>query len=66
MTFSKQMESRDRTEGDRGVLSENIFREFCKAGSAKEGEVTGLWGGEPKVEGPMLISGGKSKSEKRG
>ena len=60
------MDSRGRTKGDNGVLSEKNFRDFCNAGSAKDGEVTGLWGGEPKVEGPVLKRGGKSESKNRG
>ena len=44
VTFSKWMESRGRIEGDKGVLSEKISKDFCKARSAKEGDETGLWG----------------------
>ena len=46
VTFSKRMDSRRRTDGERGVLVEKMFRETCKEGSAKEGEVTRLRGGE--------------------
>ena len=69
MTFSKQIESRGRTEGERGVLSEKIFKDFFKEGSAKEGEAAGLLGDEPKDRGlvwPDEGRGGKSASENRG
>ena len=59
------MDSSGRTEGDKGVLSEKNFKDFCNPGSTKDGEWAGLWGGEPKVEGPELTSGGKSESVKR-
>ena len=52
VTFSNRIESRGRTEGERGVLSEKILRDFCKEGSTKEGEAAGLRGGVPKVDGP--------------
>lgn len=45
--FSNRMESKGRTE--RGVLVEKISKETCKEGSAKEGEVMGLQGGEEIV-----------------
>ena len=64
VTFSKRMESRGRTEGDRGVLSEKMLKDFCKDGSKKDGEVTGLCG--DKGEEPEVTRGGKSASEKRG
>ena len=64
VTFSNLIESRGRIEGDRGFLSEKMFKDFCKDGSEKEGEVTGL-SGETGV-GPAFTSGGKSASEKRG
>ena len=60
------MESRGRTEGERGVLSEKIFRVFCKEGSTKDGEVTGLRSGVPKVKWPEVARGGKSEFVKRG
>ena len=66
VTFSNRIESRGRTEGERGVLSEKILRYFCKEGSTKDGEATGLRGGEPNGEGPELTSGGKCASENRG
>ena len=46
VTFSNQMESKGKTEGERGVLTVKISRDFCSEGSAKEGEETGLWGKE--------------------
>ena len=49
VTFSKCMESKGRTDGERGVLAEKISKETCKDGSAKEGEVTRLRGGEETV-----------------
>ena len=58
------MESRGRTEGESGVLSENILKDFCKDGSEKEGEVTGLCGG--KGVGPEETRGGKSASVNKG
>ena len=42
VTFSNRMDSRGKIEGERGVLSEKIFRIFCKEGSEKDGDVTGL------------------------
>ena len=48
MTFSNRIESKGRIEGDRGVLSEKIFKAFFKEGSAKEGEEAGLKDGEPE------------------
>ena len=41
-TFSKRIESKGKTEGERGVLAEKISRDFCKEGSAKEGKETRL------------------------
>ena len=58
------MDSRGRTKGERGGLSEKMFRDFFKEGSEKEGELTGLRG-EMGV-GPVLSRGGKSASKKRG
>ena len=46
VTFSKRMESRGKTEGERGVLSEKICKEFCKVGSEKDGASVGLRGEE--------------------
>ena len=46
VTFSNLMESRGRTEGESGVLAENISKDFCSEGSTKEGEDTGLREGE--------------------
>ena len=66
VTFSNRIESRGRTEGERGVLSEKILRDFCKEGSTKEGEVAGLRGGEPNGGGPEMARGGKYASENRG
>ena len=60
------MESRGRIEGESGVLSEKIFRVFCKEGFAKDGEVTGLCDGVTRAEWPEVGRGGKSKSVKRG
>ena len=54
------MESRGRTEGDSGVLSEKILKEFYKDGSENEGEETGLCG--DKFARPALTRGGKSAS----
>ena len=48
VTFSKSIESRGRTEGERGVLSEKILNDFFKEGSAKEGEAVWLVEGEPE------------------
>ena len=64
VTFSNLMDSRGRTDGERGDLSEKMFRVFFKEGSEKEGEMTGL-GGETELC-PALSSGGKSSSENRG
>ena len=58
------MDSRGRTEGERGGLSKKMSRDFFKEGSEKEGELTGLRG-EMGLE-PALSRGGKSASEKRG
>ena len=66
VTFSNRMESRGRTKGESGVLSEKNFKVFCKEGSVKDGEVTRLCGGVPKVEWPKVTRGGKSESVKRG
>ena len=69
VTFSKRIESRGRTEGERGVLSENIFKYFCKEGSTKEGEAAGLREGEPEdwgLDWPEVDNGGKSASENKG
>ena len=45
---------------------EKIFRVFCKEGSTKDEEVTGLCGGVTRAEWPEVERGGKSKSVKRG
>ena len=69
VTFSNRIESRGRTDGERGVLSEKILKDFFKEGSAKEGESAGLLWGEPEVWGliwPEMERGGKSASENRG
>ena len=42
VTFSNLMESTGKTEGERGDFTENISKDFCSWGSAKDGEVTGL------------------------
>ena len=44
VTFSNLMESSGRTEGERGVLSEKILKDFCRVGSEKDGVVEGLEG----------------------
>ena len=46
VTFSNLMELRGKTEGESGVLAENISKDFCSEGSAKDGEDTGLREGE--------------------
>ena len=51
VTFSNLMESRGRIDGERGVLSVNILKDFFKEGSAKEGEAAGLIGDKPKERG---------------
>ena len=51
VTFSKRIESRGRTERERGVLSEKILKDFFKEGSAKEGETAGLIGGQLEERG---------------
>ena len=56
------MESRGRTEGERGILSEKMSSETCKEGSAKEGDVTGLRGGEVTGGGLGPSRGGNSES----
>ena len=69
VTFSKRIESRGRTEGESGVLSEKILKYFCKEGSAEEGEAAGLREGEPEDPGlawTEVDRGGKSASENRG
>ena len=58
------MESRGRIEGESGVFSEKILKDFCKDGSEKDGEVTGLCGDEGV--GPEVMRGGKSTSVKIG
>ena len=42
VTFSNRMESKGKTEGERGVFTIKISRDFCNEGSAKEGEEIGL------------------------
>ena len=59
VTFSKRMESRGKTEGERGVLSEKICRELCKEGSENDGASVGLHGEDTKA-GEVETSGGKS------
>ena len=66
MTFSNLIESSGRTEGERGVLSEKMFRVFCKEGSLKDGEIAGLRGGVSTVDDPLFIKGGKSSSVNKG
>ena len=58
------MESSDRIEGDRGVFTEKISSIFCSEGLAKEGDETGLCGGEVLTRGPEPTRGGKLESEK--
>ena len=59
VTFSNRMDSRGKTEGERGVLSEKICKEFCKEGSEKDGASVGLQG-EDTMAGMVDTSGGKS------
>ena len=66
VTFSNRMDSRGRTDGDKGVLRKKMLKDFCNPRSAKDGELTGLRWGESKVGGPKFTSGGKSESVKRG
>ena len=40
VTFLKRIESKGKTEGERGVLGEKISRDFCSEGSANDGEET--------------------------
>ena len=42
VTFSNRMESRGRTEGESGVVSEKIIRDFCREGLVKDREVIGI------------------------
>lgn len=65
VTFSKRMESRGKTEGEMGVLSEKMSSDFCNDGSEKEGQSTGLRGCDV-TRGIDGLRGGKSDSEKRG
>ena len=65
VTFSKRMESRGKTEGERGVLSEKICKEFCKVGSEKDGASVGLRGEESRA-GMVETSGGKSAEVNKG
>ena len=65
VTLSKRIESRGKTEGEMGVLSENMFNDFCKDGSEKEGLFTGLTGGDT-VRGTEGARGGKSEDVNRG
>ena len=65
VTFWKRMESKGRTEGERGVLSEKISSEDCREGLAKDGVEVGLQGGDKAEEGLGLGSGGKYASVKR-
>ena len=58
------MESNDKTEGERGVLTKKISRYFCREASAKDGEVTGLRGGEEPSMRRGFVRGGKSESKK--
>ena len=62
--FSNRMESRGRTEGERGVLSKKMLNDLCREGSENQGEVTTLSGGQG--EGPALTRGGKSASVNKG
>lgn len=59
VTFSNLMDSRGRTDGDNGVLSMKMLRDFRKPGSAKEGEWTGLRRGESEVGVPEITRGGE-------
>ena len=65
VTFSKRIESSGRTEGESVFLSDKMSSETCREGSAKEGEVTGLWGGEETNCSHGPDKGGKSKSENK-
>ena len=44
VTFSNMIESRERVEGEMGVLSVKMESELKSEGSAKEGEEMGLSG----------------------
>ena len=59
VTFSNLIESRGRTDGVWGVLSEKMSKDFYSDGSEKNGESTGLRGGEIEEEGMEELSGGK-------
>ena len=61
VTLSNLIESKGRTDGVRGDLSEKIFSVFRRDGSEKDGASVGLVGEE--AEG---IRGGKSACEKMG
>ena len=63
-TFSNRMEFRGKTDGERGVFTENISKDFCREGSAKDEEETGLRGGERLSKSPGPERGGKLESEK--
>ena len=64
VTFSNRMEYKGKTEGERGVFTENISKDFCREGYAKDGEEIGLRGGEELSWGRGCVRGGKSESEK--
>ena len=65
VTFSKRMESRGKTEGERGVLLEKICNVLWSAGSEKDGASVGLCGVELEV-GFVVTRGGKSAGVKSG
>ena len=52
ITFFKRIESKGNVEGETGVLSEKIARDFLKDGSVKAGSVQGLQGGEGGLVDP--------------
>ena len=58
------MESNGRTKGKRGFFAEKISSDFCREGSAKEGDETRLCGVEVLTGGPEPTKGGKSVAEK--
>ena len=65
VTFSNLIESKGRTEGVSGDLSEKMFSVFRRDGSENDGASIGLRG-KGTEGGAGGTSGGKSACEKRG
>ena len=64
MTFSNQIESSVRVEGEIEYLSENISNDLRSEGSKKEGEDVGLETSTGSKGGEFLRGGGKSSRVK--